>query len=118
MVDDQEKALRFYTEKLGFVKKMDIAMGEYRWLTLVSPVSEEIELLLEPLGFEAAETYQKALLEAGIPFTAFHVTDMNEVYHDLLKKGVEFTKPPTPAGAVTIAILKDTCGNLLQLVQA
>ncbi|HEY0679632.1 MAG TPA: VOC family protein [Chitinophagaceae bacterium] len=117
LVDDQDKALQFYTEKLGFVKKTDIPLGEHKWLTVVSPESDEIELVLEPMGFEPAKTYQKALFEAGIPLTAFHVEDVHKEYEQLLKKGVEFSLKPTNMGAVTLAVFNDTCGNNIQIVQ-
>jgi predicted enzyme related to lactoylglutathione lyase len=117
-VDDQEKALRFYTGKLGFVKKTDIPVGEYRWLTVVSPEEENgVELLLEPMGFEPAKVYQKALFDTGIPYTSFAVEDMQKEKERLEKLGVEFTSPPEKVGTVTIAVINDTCGNLIQLVQ-
>lgn len=117
-VDDQEKALRFYTEKLGFVKKTDIPVGEYRWLTVVSPDDEDgVELLLEPMGFEPAKVYQKALFSAGIPYTSFAVVDMQKEKERLEKLAVEFTSQPEKVGPVTIAVIYDTCGNLIQLVQ-
>lgn len=117
-VDDQEKALRFYTEKLGFVKKTDIPVGEYRWLTVVSPEEENgVELLLEPMGFEPAKVNQKALFDAGIPYTSFTVEDMQQEKERLKSLGVEFTSQPEKVGPVTIAVINDTCGNLIQLVQ-
>jgi predicted enzyme related to lactoylglutathione lyase len=118
MVDDQEKALEFYTNVLGFIKKTDIPAGEARWLTVVSPKGpDDIELVLEPTGFPAARTYQKAIFEAGIPLTAFAVDDIQKEYESLESRGVVFTMKPTQTGPVTIAILDDTCGNLIQLYQ-
>lgn len=119
LVDDQEKALRFYTEVLGFVKKMDLPAGEARWLTVVSPEApDEVELLLEPMGLPAAKTYQKALFEAGIPLASFAVEDIRAEHERMGKRGVAFRTPPTPMGPVTIAVFEDTCGNLLQVYQA
>lgn len=118
MVDDQDKALKFYTEVLGFEKKHDIPMGEYKWLTVVSPEApEEVELLLEPLGFAPARTFQKALFDAGIPLTAFNVDDIQPEYERLKNLGVQFKTPPTQMGPVTLAVFEDTCGNLIQIVQ-
>ena len=118
LVDDQEKALKFYTEKLGFKVKHDVPVGEYRWLTVVSPDAPEgVELLLEPLGFEPAKTYQKALLEAGIPITSFGIDDIQKEYKRLEALGVEFKMKPTQMGPVTVAAFYDTCGNLIQIAQ-
>lgn len=118
MVDDQEKALKFYTEVLGFVKKTEIPMGEHKWLTVVSREEQDgVELLLEPMGFAPAKTYQKALFEAGIPLTAFQVTDIQHEYERLEKLGVAFSMKPTPMGAVTLAVFEDTCGNNIQMYQ-
>lgn len=117
MVDDQDKALKFYTEVLGFVKKQDVPLGEHKWLTVVSPDSDEIELLLEPMGFEPAKVYQKALFDAGIPLTAFHVDDIQKEYERLHALGVEFSVQPTNFGATMLAVFNDTCGNNIQLVQ-
>ncbi len=117
-VDDQSKALRFYTEVLGFVKKHEIPVGEYRWLTVVSPEGrDDLELSLEPNANPAAKAYQKALFDQGIPITAFEVDDVRAEYERLRGMGVAFTQEPTPAGPVTIAILVDTCGNLIQIYQ-
>jgi catechol 2,3-dioxygenase-like lactoylglutathione lyase family enzyme len=117
-VDDQEKALQFYTGPLGFVKKMDVPMGgEHRWLTVISSETPDIELLLEPNAFPPAKEYQKALVAAGIPATLFFVDDIAAEHQRLTAAGVVFRTPPTPAGPVTIAIFDDTCGNLIQLVQ-
>jgi predicted enzyme related to lactoylglutathione lyase len=119
MVDDQDKALKFYTEILGFVKKNDIPMGEARWLTVVSPEGpDDVELLLEPMGFPPARTYQKALFEAGIPLTLFAVDDIQKEYERMKKLGVVFKTAPTQMGPVTIAVFEDTCGNLIQMAQA
>jgi len=119
MVDDQGKALKFYTEVLGFVKKNDIPMGEARWLTVVSPEGPDgAELLLEPMGFPPARTYQKALFEAGIPLTSFGVDDIQKEYERMKKLGVVFKTAPTKTGPVTIAVFEDTCGNLIQMAQA
>jgi catechol 2,3-dioxygenase-like lactoylglutathione lyase family enzyme len=116
MVDDQKKALRFYTEMLGFVLKRDIPMGEHSWLTVVSPEEQDgTELLLEPMGFEPARVFQKALYEAGIPLAAFKVDDVQQEYERLKGLGVVFKMPPTPMGPSTIAVLDDTCGNNIQI---
>jgi predicted enzyme related to lactoylglutathione lyase len=118
LVSDQDKALKFYTEVLGFVKKTDVPLGTAKWLTVVSPDgSQDIELLLEPLGFAPARTYQEALFAAGIPLTAFTVDDVQQEYERLEKRGVVFKTKPTRTGPVTIAVFDDTCGNLIQLVQ-
>lgn len=118
MVDDQTKALAFYTEILGFVKKHDIPVGEYRWITLVSPEGpDDLELVLEPNANPAGRTFQGALLAQGIPATAFEVSDIEAEYHRLTAQGVAFTQKPTSAGPVSIAIFADTCGNLIQLYQ-
>jgi len=119
MVDDQDKALKFYTEVLGFVKKNDIPMGEARWLTVISPDGpDDVELLLEPMGFPPAKTYQKALFEAGIPLTLFAVEDIQKEYERMKKLGVVFKTAPTKMGPVMIAVFEDTCGNLIQMAQA
>jgi len=118
MVDDQAKALAFYTEVLGFVKKNDIPAGEFRWLTVVSPEGPaDIELLLEPTGFPPAKVYQKALFEAGIPLTSFTVADCQKEYERMTKLGVVFRTKPTQMGPVIQAIFEDTCGNLIGLHQ-
>jgi predicted enzyme related to lactoylglutathione lyase len=119
MVDDQDKALKFYTEVLGFVKKNDIPVGEARWLTVVSPEGpDDVELLLEPMGFPPARTYQKALFEAGIPLTSFAIDDIQKEYERMKKLGVVFKTAPTKMGLVTIAVFEDACGNLIQMAQA
>ena len=117
-VDSQEKALRFYTDVLGFSKKSDIPMGEYRWLTVTSPDGVEgVELLLEPAGFPAAATYQKALYEAGMPTTALVSKDILAEYQQLKARGVQFRGPPQSFGAIMSVLFDDTCGNLVNLVQ-
>ncbi|WP_426366953.1 VOC family protein [Streptomyces sp. E-08] len=117
-VDDQDKALAFYTEKLGFVKKTEVPLGDYRWLTVVSPEAPEgTELLLEPDAHPAARTYAYALVADGIPATSFAVDDVRAEYERLSALGVRFTQEPTEAGPVVTAVLDDTCGNLIQIVQ-
>ncbi len=117
-VDDQEKALKFYTEKLGFIKKHDIPVGEFKWLTVVSPESPDgVELLLEPNDNPAAKTFQQAIFEQGIPCTSFMVNDIQAEYERLKKLNVEFTMEPTNTGMTTVASFEDTCGNLIQIIQ-
>jgi len=118
-VDDQEHALSFYTEKLGFIKKHDIPMGEARWLTLVSPEDPEgTELVLEPnAGYPAMKALKEALVSDGIPFTAFEVADIESEHRQLVDKGVVFTTEPTDLGEVKIAVFDDTCGNLIQIYE-
>ena len=117
-VNDQDKALKFYTETLGFVKKNDVTNGEYRWLTVVSPDNQDgIELILEKNDNPAAKTYQQAMFEQGTPATMFGVTDIQAQYKRLKAKGVSFTMEPTDIGPATIAIFDDTCGNLIQISQ-
>jgi catechol 2,3-dioxygenase-like lactoylglutathione lyase family enzyme len=116
-VDDQDKALRFYTEVLGFVKKTEVPLGQDRWLTVVSPEEPDgTELLLEPDGHPAVKPYKAALVEDGIPATAFAVADVDAEFERLRALGVHFTQEPLKAGPVTTAVLDDTCGNLIQLV--
>ena len=118
MVDDQKKALKFYTEKLGFQLKRDVPLGDHSWLTVVSNEEPDgVELLLEPLGFEPAKVYQKALHDAGIPLTMFSVSDIHEEYERLTKLGVTFAMTPQQMGTVIIAVFDDTCGNKIQIVQ-
>lgn len=118
MVDDQQKALEFYTGVLGFVKKQDFPAGEARWLTVVSPDDPDgTELLLEPNSNPASQTFQKALFEQGIPLTTFGVDDIRAEHERMRKLGVVFRVEPTKAGPVTIATFEDTCGNLIQIVQ-
>ncbi|MFE2531574.1 VOC family protein [Streptomyces sp. NPDC059371] len=118
-VDDQEKALRFYTEVLGFVKKHDVPLGEHRWLTVVSPEDPDgTELLLEPSGHPAVQPYRTALVQDGIPATAFAVEDVQAEFDRLRDLGVTFTQEPLEMGPVTTAVLDDTCGNLIQIVHS
>ena len=118
LVEDQEKALVFYTEKLGFLKKDDIPMGEFRWLTVVSDKDPgATELVLEPMGFPPARNYQKALFEAGIPLTAFFTNDIQTGTEQLKAKGVQFRGEPQKIGTVISVLFEDTCGNLINLVQ-
>ena len=117
LVDDQEKALRFYTEVLGFVKKHDVPMGEHRWLTVVSPEDPDgPELVLEPDAHPAVRPFKRALVEDGIPFTSFAVADVHAEYERLRAAGVRFTQPPLDLGPVTTAVFDDTCGNLIQIM--
>ncbi|MEH7253143.1 VOC family protein [Neobacillus niacini] len=117
-VEDQDKALQFYTEKLGFVKKHDIPMGKFRWITLVSPDAQAgTELLLEPNEHPAAKEFQKKIVADGIPATMFGVDDIHKEYNRLLENGVKFTMEPTKMGEVTIAVFDDTCGNLIQIIE-
>ena len=116
LVDDQERALRFYTEVLGFVTKHDVPLGEHRWLTVVSPQDPDgVELLLEPDGHPAAGPFKAALVDDGIPFTSFAVEDVQHEYDRLSALGVQFTQAPLSTGPVTTAVLDDTCGNLIQI---
>jgi catechol 2,3-dioxygenase-like lactoylglutathione lyase family enzyme len=116
-VDDQKKALRFYTEVLGFQKKTDIPLGEYSWLTVVScDQPDGTELLLEPDAHPAVGPFKKALVEDGIPRASFAVDDAHAEHERLAAKGVRFTQPPTDLGTVVTAVLDDTCGNLIQIV--
>jgi catechol 2,3-dioxygenase-like lactoylglutathione lyase family enzyme len=117
-VNDQDKALKFYTEVLGFVKKTELPMGEAKWLTVVSPEgSADIELVLEPNTHPAARTYQRAIFEDGIPATSFASADVHEDYDRLTRHGVVFRTQPTRTGPVIVAVLDDTCGNLIQIHQ-
>jgi predicted enzyme related to lactoylglutathione lyase len=126
LVDDQDKALKFYTEKLGFVKKTELPVGDAKWLTVISPEGNmDVEVLLEPNwnksiqidGKPAAAEYQKILFNANIPATIFGTDDINKEYERLKGLGVRFTTPPTPMGQVTMAVFDDTCGNLISIVQ-
>ena len=118
LVDDQTMALDFYTNKLGFEVKHDIPVGEHRWLTLVSKEQPDgTELLLEPSEHPAAGPYKSALVADGIPFTSFQVDDVDAEHKRLSEAGVEFTQPPMEAGNVKMAVLNDTCGNLIQLIE-
>ncbi|GIO27443.1 VOC family protein [Ornithinibacillus bavariensis] len=117
-VQDQDKALDFYTNTLGFVKKHDVPSGAYRWITVVSPEAQEgTELLLEPNEHPAAKEYQKKLFADGIPVTMFGVPDIQEEYQRLINQGVRFTMKPTKTGDITIAVFDDTCGNLIQIIE-
>jgi catechol 2,3-dioxygenase-like lactoylglutathione lyase family enzyme len=118
MVDDQDKALRFYTEVLGFRKKHDIPVGEYRWITVTSPEGpDDLELALEPNANPAGKTFQAAMFSQGLPLAAFEVSDIAAEFARLTANGVGFTQKPTAAGPVTLAVFADTCGNLIQLYQ-
>ncbi len=116
-VDDQQKALDFYTNVLGFKKSQDIPVGEFRWISVVSPEGGGAELSLEPNANPIAKTYQEALFEKGIPITAFEVDDLESEFRKLSDLGVAFTTEPTDAGDVTLAVFVDTCGNLIQIYQ-
>jgi len=118
LVDNQDKALKFYTDILGFVIKHNIPMGEFKWLTVISPEGhDDVELLLEPNHNPAAKTFQAALFEQGIPLTAFNVDDTEAEYERLVTLGVEFKTPPMQAGPAKIAVFNDTCGNWIQILQ-
>lgn len=118
IVDDQARALAFYTDVLGFVKKTDVPIGEDRWLTVVSPQDPDgVELLLEPEGHPAARPFKEALVADGIPFTQFAVEDVQAEYDRLVGLGVRFTQPAVDYGPVIVAVLDDTCGNLIQIAQ-
>ena len=118
MVEDQERALRFYTDVLGFVKAEDVPVGEYRWLTVTSPDGVDgVELVLEPPAFPPAREYQKALYDAGVPATAFVTSDIYGEVERLTAAGVEFRGEPVDMGSVTAVLFEDTCGNLINLVQ-
>ncbi len=119
MVDNQEKALQFYTSILGFVKKQDIPMGNFKWLTVASPEApDDIELLLEPNGNPAASSYQKELFKQGIPATTFEVADIQQEYERMSALGVNFSVAPLQSGQAIIAVFNDNCGNLIQIYQA
>jgi catechol 2,3-dioxygenase-like lactoylglutathione lyase family enzyme len=118
LVDNQAKALAFYTDILGFKKKNDIPMGEHRWLTVVSPEAPDgVELVLEPDEHPAAKPFKAALVEDGIPFTMFAVKDVQREFERLRELGVRFTQEPAAMGPVTTAVLDDTCGNLIQIAE-
>ncbi|WP_010095458.1 VOC family protein [Ornithinibacillus scapharcae] len=117
-VEDQDKALEFYTKTLGFVVKHDVPSGAYRWITVVSPDAKDgTELVLEPNEHPAAQEYQKKLFADGIPVTMFGVHDIQEEYQRLMDHGVRFTMKPTEMGDITIAVFDDTCGNLIQIIE-
>lgn len=119
LVDDQEKALRFYTEVLGFLTKTDLPLGEYRWLTVVSPEDPTgVELLLEPDAHPAARPFKAALFSDGIPATSFWADDVRAEFERLRALGVTFTQEPATNGSVTTAVFDDTCGNLIQIAGA
>jgi catechol 2,3-dioxygenase-like lactoylglutathione lyase family enzyme len=118
LVDDQERALKFYTDVLGFVRKEDVPIGQHRWLTVVSRREPDgVELVLEPDQHPAVRPFKEALVTDGIPFTSFMVEDVHAEHGRLRALGVRFTQPPIKMGRVTIAVLDDTCGNLIQLLQ-
>jgi catechol 2,3-dioxygenase-like lactoylglutathione lyase family enzyme len=118
LVDDQDKALKFYTDVLGFVKKHDVPLGAHRWLTVVSPDDPDgVELVLEPDEHPAAKPFKRALVEDGIPFNSFDVKDVHAEYQRLVAAGVRFTQPPVEMGPVISAVFDDTCGNLMQIAQ-
>jgi catechol 2,3-dioxygenase-like lactoylglutathione lyase family enzyme len=119
LVDDQEKALRFYTDVLGFVKKTEIPLGEHRWLTVVAPDDPDgVELVLEPDAHPAARPFKQALVTDGIPYTSFAVADVRGEFERLRALDVRFTQEPVDMGPVTTAVFDDTCGNLIQIAQA
>jgi catechol 2,3-dioxygenase-like lactoylglutathione lyase family enzyme len=116
LVDDQQRALRFYTEVLGFVKKAEVPLGEYAWLTVVSPDDPDgVELVLEPSNHRAVAPFKQALVEDGIPYTSFAVDDVAAEHERLVAAGVVFKQPPTDMGPVVTAVFDDTCGNLIQI---
>jgi catechol 2,3-dioxygenase-like lactoylglutathione lyase family enzyme len=118
LVDDQDKALRFYTDILGFAKKTEIPLGHHRWLTVVSPDDPNgTELVLEPDEHPAAKPFKAALVGDGIPFTSFAVDDVQDEFERLSRLGVRFTQDPAQMGPVTTAVFEDTCGNLIQIAQ-
>ncbi len=117
LVDDQDKALAFYTDRLGFTPKTDMPLGQYRWLTVAEPdATHGVELLLEPDEHPAAKAFKEALVADGIPYASFAVDDVAAAQRELEEQGVQFTQPPTAMGDMVTAILDDTCGNLIQLV--
>ncbi|HEV7557822.1 MAG TPA: VOC family protein [Kofleriaceae bacterium] len=117
MVADQTKALAFYTDVLGFVKRMDFPAGDYRWITVAAKDRDDLQLALEPNANPAAKAFQDAMFAQGIPLASFESSDLDADYARLIKAGVAFTRPPTDAGAVKIAVFSDTVGNLIQLHQ-
>jgi len=117
-VDDQAKALRFYTDILGFIKKTDIPVGDNSWLTVVSPQEPDgVELLLEPSDHPGVRPFKDSLVADGIPFTSFAVDDVDAEYRRLTGLGVHFTQPPTDLGTAVVAVFDDTCGNLIGIAQ-
>jgi len=117
MVEDQAKALAFYTDVLGFATQMDFPVGEYRWITVAAPGRDDLQLALEPNANPAGKAFQQAMFAQGVPIAAFESTDLDADHARLSAKGVAFTKAPTAAGPVKIAVLSDTVGNLIQLYQ-
>ncbi len=118
LVDDQDKALKFYTEVLGFIKKTEIPMGKHKWLTVVSKEEQDgVELVLEPISFEPAKVFQEELFNAGIPLTAFNVDNLDKEYERLVNLDVTFSMKPTEMGATKLAVFNDTCGNNIQIFQ-
>jgi catechol 2,3-dioxygenase-like lactoylglutathione lyase family enzyme len=118
LVNDQEKALKFYTEVLGFVKKTEVPLGEHKWLTVVAKEEQDgVELVLEPIAFEPAKVYQQELFKAGIPLTAFSVDSVDKEYDRLASLGVIFSMKPTEMGPTKLAVFNDTCGNNIQIFQ-
>ena len=117
-VENQDKALKFYTEVLGFRKKSDFPVGQYKWLTVVSPEGpDDLELALEPNANPAAKTFQEAMFAQKIPLSAFEVSNLQKEYDRLKGQGVVFTREPTRSGPIMLAVFSDTCGNLIQLYQ-
>ena len=117
-VEDQERALRFYTEVLGFAVKQNIPLGEFRWITLVSPADQNgVELILEPNVYPAAKAFQESMFADGIPATMFGVGDVRREFERLGARGVHFTVAPAEMDGSTIAVFDDTCGNLIQIMQ-
>ena len=117
LVDDQDKALAFYTDRLGFIPKTDVPLGQHRWLTVAEPgATHGVELLLEPDEHPAAKSFKDALVTDGIPYTSFAVDDVAAAHRELEQHGVRFIQPPTAMGDMVTAILDDTCGNLIQLI--
>lgn len=117
MVEDQERALDFYTRVLGFELKQDFPAGGYRWITVVAPGRDDLELSLEPNQNPAAKAFQAAMFEQGVPLASFESTDLEADYARLSAQGVAFTVPPTTSGPVKVAVFSDTVGNLIQLHQ-
>ena len=118
LVDNQDKALEFYTQVLGFVKKVEIPMGAHKWLTVVSKEEPDgVEVVLEPMAFAPAKVYQEELFKAGIPLVAFYVDDVEKEYQRLTNAGVSFSMPPTQMGPAKLAVFNDTCGNNIQIFQ-
>jgi catechol 2,3-dioxygenase-like lactoylglutathione lyase family enzyme len=118
MVDDQSKALRFYTDVLGFETKQDFPVGEYRWISVVSPEGrDDLELALEPNANPAGKAFQEAMFKQGIPIAAFEVADIQAEFARLTARGVAFTSEPIAAGPIVLAVFADTCGNLIQIYQ-